>query len=146
MADITAYDTRINGVNQDTDFVREEAHVIDFGLYSEIAEAGTHDLFVLPVGEAVIGIRVIGLESLDAGTLQFLLKHGDEEAVTVNETALTTAELAEGVVNELAVSGIKAYDGENTCTVQATVGSAITEGKILIIIETIPVLDFLTNG
>ena len=150
MADITNYDTRINGVNQDTMFVREEAHLIDFEEHSEIMETGTHDLFMIPAGEAAIALRIVCIEdvaSSGSATLKLHLKYGDDSASDVNSSAIAKANLASGFVHYLPVSGIKGYKSDVPCKVQATVGgAALTGGKIVVIADTIPILDFLTNG
>lgn len=142
MADITNKNILIPGVNSATNFVQEYAVELDLGAMAEIAATGTHDLLKLPAGVALVGLKAVVVDAVTsggAGTVQFKVNGS-----AVNSTALSIAQLAKGMVHTMGVNGIAAY-GENT--LQLTVGTAaLTGGKVLLIVETLPVDMFVTAG
>lgn len=147
--DITNINLNVPGVNSATNYLREKAFVIDFSTQAGIAAVGTHDIIKLPKGEALQALRVIALESAastGAATLQFKLAFNGT-AGTVNGTAVNLAGLAKGVAQNMTVSNIKSFDSEYEGVLQMVVGTAAyTGGKFLLIAETIPAEDFVTNG
>lgn len=149
MADFTNVDFRVNGVNQDTNYKKQYAFCIDTAEYSGMQATGTHDIAVIPAGEAVVGLSVFVLTaaaSSGAATVQFKLDfNGTAEAV--NSTAVAIANLAAGDIADLPVNGIKAFDTAKECTLQFTVGTAaLTAFKFMLVIETVPVKEFITEG
>jgi hypothetical protein len=142
MADITNKNIQIPGGNSATNYKIERAYMLDFGTNAEIAATGTHDLVKLPAGEAVVGFKIVAVEGAASGgaaTAQFKLNGS-----AINSSAIALAALADGMVHNVNVSGIAAY-GENT--LQLTVGgAAYTAGKLLVIVETLPVDMFVNAG
>lgn len=142
MADITNKNITVPGVNSTTNFVKQYALLLDMNTMSEIAETGTHDIFALPPGEALVGLKIVVIEKATSGgsaTAQFKVNGS-----AVNTTALALAALADGFTHNLNVAGIAAY-GENK--IQLTVGSAAyTGGKFLVVAETLPAEMFVTAG
>lgn len=149
MADITNKNCRVPGVNQDTNFMKQRSYCFDGGVVPEIMSIGTHNIIAVPVGECVAKIRVIALENSTSGgsaTLQFKLSFGETSEV-INSSTIAVGALAAGDVHELVVNGIKAYDAEKTPVIQLVVGSsAFTAMKLLVIVETLPVTEFMTMG
>jgi hypothetical protein len=141
MADITNKNIRVDGVNSATNFIKQYAYLLDMNQFAEISEVGTHDIVNLPPGEALLGVKVIVVDKMTSGgaaTLQFKVNGS-----AVNSTALGLAGLSDGFVHNLNVAGISAY-GENK--LQLTVGTAAyTGGKLLIIAETLPAKQFVSN-
>ena len=147
-ADITTKDTIVKGVNSENNYVRSEAHILDGTENSGILAADTHDLFVIPKGNALVGLKVIALASTTSGgsaTVQFKAKIGaSAEAI---HTAIGKADLAAGDVVNIPVEKIKGYDGSDATVIQLTVGTAaLTALKLLVIAEYIPVKEFMTAG
>ena len=131
-ADITTKDTIVKGVNSENNYVRSEAHILDGTENSGILAADTHDLFVIPKGNALVGLKVIALASTTSGgsaTVQFKAKVGTETATAVG-SAIAKANLAAGFVHNLAVATL-AYSatadttssGSATVTFKAKVGT-----------------------
>lgn len=149
MADITNINIRIPGVNAATNFVQEYAFGIDFVTLSGIAATGTHSIFKLPKGEALVGLRVIAVESATSGgaaTLQFKVSVNGT-AANINSSTVALAGLAKGMVQRFNASGIKTFDSDVESVIQMTVGTAAyTGGKLLVIAETIPVDAYKING
>ena len=142
MADITNKNIAIPGVNSATNFVQQYSFLLDLDNVADITAVGTHNLVKLPADEALVGLKLIivkGLTSGGSATAQIKVN-----GTAINTTALALAGLAEGLVHNYNVAGIKAY-GENT--LQLTVGTAaFTGGKVLVIAETIPAKKFTTAG
>jgi hypothetical protein len=149
MADVTNLNLRVPGVNTATNYIKQQSYAIDFATITGIAEVGTHDLIKIKKGDAVQALRVVALDSATSGgaaTLQFKVAFNGSGAA-VNSTAVALAGLAAGSVQNMTVSGIKAFDAEADGVLQITVGgAAYTGGKFLLIVETVPAVDFVTNG
>jgi hypothetical protein len=148
MADITNKNLQIPGVNSNTNYKIERAYLLNFGTNAEVAEVGTHDLQKIPAGEAVVGFKIVSVDTVTsggAGTVQFKLKNGTAVG-NLNSSTVALASLAQGMAHSINVNGINTY-GENDNVLQLTVGTAnLTGGKLLIIVETLPVKSFITNG
>lgn len=146
--DVTNQVKRLNGVNVNTNHVRTDAYIIDAAEAAGLLTVETHSLAVVPAGYAVTGLKVVSLEtatSSGSATLQFKLKHGTDAAAAIG-SANALAALTAGDVLCLNTSGILAY-GDSEVVVQATVGTAaFTKLKFLLMVEMVPVLDFLTMG
>ena len=147
-ADITTKDTLVKGVNSMNNYVRSEAHILDGVENSGILAQDTHDLFVIPAGNALVGLKVIALSSTTSSgsaTVQFKAKVGTETATAVG-SAIAKANLAAGFVQNLAVATL-AYSDTAGTTIEMTVGTAaLTAVKLLVIAEYIPVHEFMTAG
>lgn len=149
MADLTNTDFRINGVNQDTSFIKQRSYLLDGTVNSGLLSTGTHSVIVLPKGEAVVKLRVVSLESATssgAATLQFKIGF-DNVAEAVNSNAIALAALAAGDVYDFPVNAIKGYDDSKPPVVQLTVGTAaFTKLKLMVVVDTLPVTEFTTLG
>ena len=145
--DITAKDTRVNGILSDEIYVKQEAHVIDF-VELGVNGTGTHDLFKLAPGDALVGLTVIVLDAVTSdgsATVQFKAKfNASAEAL---KDAIAKADLAKGDVIAIPVPGVKGYDADYGAVIQATVGTAdLTAGKAMLIASVVPAKQFQTRG
>lgn len=149
MADITNINIKVPGVNTATNYVQQYAFMVDFATLSGIAATGTHNIVKLPKGEALQSLKIFAVEGATSGgsaTLQFKLSVNGTVG-NVNSSAVALAGLAKGMVQNFAVTNIKAFDAEAEAILQLVVGSAAyTGGKLLLIAETIPAESFVTNG
>ena len=147
MADITGKDTAVKGVNS-VNYVRYFAHTINGTENSEILATGTHDLFKIPAGFMLTGLKAVALAdttSSGSATIQFKLKIG-ESAEAIN-SAVGKADIQTGDVINAAVTAIKGYSADSDLIVELTVGTAaLTAIDLLVIAETVPVKEFLTAG
>ena len=146
--DVTNKVKRLNGVNVLTNHVLTDAYIIDAAENAGLLTVATHSLAVVPPGMAVVGLKVISLVTATSdgnATLQFKLKHGSDSAESIG-SANAIAALTAGDVINIPTSGIKAY-GDSKVVVQATVGTAAyTALKFMLMVEMVPVSDFLTAG
>lgn len=144
MADITSKDITVPGVNSNTNYIQSRALLLDFANVADITATGTHDLFDIPAGETLVGLKVVVIAAVTSGgaaTIQF--KIGGS---VINSTALALSGVAKGFVHNFAVSGVNAYS-DGTKPLQMTVGTAaVTGGQLLVIAETIPGDMFVTAG
>ena len=149
MADVTNTDFRANGVNQDTNFKKQHAFIIDCAEHAALLATGTHNIITLGKGDAVTKLRLFVLESAASGgsaTVQFKLAF-DNAAETINGTAVGVADLKAGDIIDMPVSKIKAFDAEKEGVLQFVVGTAaLTAFKFMLIADTVPVNEFTTNG
>ena len=149
MSDVTNKNFRIPGVNQDTNFIKQRSYCLNGAEVPEILATGTHDVIALPKGEALIGLRVIALENTasdGSATLQFKVAIG-EAAENINTSAVGIASLSAGDVYDWPVNGVKGYDDTSGAVIQLAVGSAaLTAVKLLVIVETLPVVEFTKLG
>ena len=147
--DVTNKNLRIPGVNQDTNFIKQRSYCLNGIEVPEILAVGTHNVIALPRGEAITKIRIVALDATTSGgsaTLQFKVAFG-EVAENVGTSAVAIANLAAGDVYDFAVNGIKGYEAESGAVIQLSVGAAALTGmKLLVIVETIPVVDFTKQG
>lgn len=147
-ADITAKDTLVKGVNSMNQYTRYKAHLIDGTEHSGILASDTHDLFTIPKGNMLTGLKLVAkadTTSSGSATVQFKAKIGSTaEAI---HTAIGKGDLATGDVFACDVQKIKAYDPDNDIIIQMTVGTAaLTALKLFVIVEYIPVDEFLNAG
>ena len=147
-ADITSKDTLVFGVNSTNNYVHSEAHIIDGVENPGVLAQDTHDLFKIPAGNALVGLKIVALDSTTSSgsaTVTFKAKVGTETATAVG-SAIAKANLAAGFVHNLAVATL-AYSGTADTTIEMTVGTAaLTAVKLLVIAEYIPVDMFMTAG
>lgn len=147
MADITGKDISVKGVNS-VNYVRSFAFRADGKENSEILGTGTHDLFKIPGGHYLTGLKVVSLgatTSSGSATVQFKVKIGTDSEAVADATGKTDLQAGDSLI--LPVTGIKSYSGEGDLTIQLVVGTAdLTVLDLLIIAETIPVTEFITAG
>lgn len=146
--DVTSKVSRVNGVNSDANYIHTDAYrlsIMELG----IDGVGSHAFAVLPKGVAVTQVRIVALKAVTSGgaaTIQIAAKCGDANAVALH-TAVAKAKLA---INNLFASGVTdcaAYFPDGEVTLQLVVaGAAITAGEILVLVDTVPIKQFLTNG
>lgn len=149
MADITEFEMRVPGVNQDTHFQKQNAYLIDCEEHSGVLTVGTHDLVKLNKGDMLTKLRIVVLKSAassGSATIQFKAKF-NSTAENIHANAFAIANLCSGDVYDIPVSTIKGYDEEYPPVIQMSVGTdALTAFKFLLIAETIPVHEFLNKG
>jgi hypothetical protein len=148
MADLTNRNYQVPGVNSDTNYLKQRAFMLDLG-DAAIAAVDTHDFATIPAGEAIANLRIVVLEAVTSsgsGTLQFKASF-NKVAEALHQSALAVANLAAGDVHNVAVAGVKGVDMAYEGVLQLTVGSAaLTGGKVLVIVETLPAADFVRKG
>lgn len=146
--DITAKATLVKGVNSLNNFTRSEAHLIDGSEHAGILTVATHNLFVIPKGNMLTGLKVVALSAVTSdgsATVQF--KANINSTAEAIHTAIAVANLAAGDVHVLPVAAIKGYDADHDTTIQLTVAvAALTALKVLVVAEYIPVVEFMTAG
>lgn len=149
MADITNKNIKVPGVNCATNYVQQYAYCVDFATLDGIAGTGTHDIVKLPKGEALLGLRIVALESATSGgsaTLQFKLSVGGT-ATAINSSTIALAGLTAGMIQNLPANNLKSFSGDGEGVLQMVVGTAAyTGGKFLLIAETLPAEAYVTNG
>lgn len=148
-ADITAKDTVVKGVNSLNNYTRFEAHLLDGTEHPGILAADTHDLFKIPAGNAVTGITIVSLDtatSSGSATATFKAKVGTADAEALH-SAVALADLAAGDTAKFLTTKIKGYAADAETLIQLTVGTAaFTKLKLLVIVEYVPVVEFMTAG
>ena len=149
MADFTNIDFRANGVNQDTNYKKQYAFLVNAAEYAEMLKVGTHDFTIIPAGEAITDLNVMALAdagSAGSATLQFKIAI-DGTAEAINSTAIGLADLKAGDVHTATANKIKTFDKEKAGVLQITVGGAdFTDLNFMLVVSTIPVKEFTTNG
>lgn len=139
MADVTNKKLQIPGVNSNTNYIQERAYEVNFTNNADISATGTHSLARIAKGEVVTGVKVIVAEAITSGgaaTVQVKIN-----GTAINTSAWALSGLSKGTVYSLNANGLAITDD---ILLQATVGTAaITAGKLIIIVETIPVDMFL---
>ena len=147
MADVTNKETRVPGVNQDTNFVKQEANMVDAAGLG-VTAVGTHDLFKLPAGVMLTGFRAAVLdEAVGSGaTIQFKAAMNGSSVNLTSATAVSA--LGSGATINVPVADANGYDAVGSgAIIQMAVGtSALTSFKALAITEYIPVKDYLERG
>lgn len=148
MADVTNKETKVPGVNQETHYIKREAHIIDAAGLG-VTAVGTHDLFVLPRGGMITAVRaaMLGAGSGSSGaTVQFKAQINGSSVALNSATAITA--LGSGAVINAPVSGVAAYDvvGSGAVIQLAVASAALTDFKALVVVESIPVADYLELG
>jgi len=152
-SDVTSLVPRLNGFYQPNTLVKSTVHILDLAVATSAKSADTHDLVKIPAGHAVVGVTIVSLTSFassGAATMTIKVKAGTETAAAIG-SAVSLTNLAVGKVTKLVPAGalsLKATNGVYAGSVlQMTVGTAAyTAGKAMIIVDTIPVADFLVNG
>ncbi len=147
-ADITTKDTLVKGVNSMNNYIRSEAHILDGVENPGILAADTHSLFVIPKGNALVGLKIVALaDTTSAGSATVQFKASINSVAEAIHTAIGKADLAAGDVVVADVAKIKGYDASYDTVIQMTVGTAaLTAVKLLVIAEYLPVVEFMTAG
>lgn len=145
-ADLTALDIRVNGVNADSTPVRTDAYLIDVA-DNGVTEVGTHKIANLPKGVAVVAARLTAIVAVAGGTgatVKVGVTDGTQTADVGSATAITS--LDKNAVVTLSANG-KTYFPETEPKVTITVATAaLTGGKLLLEVDTVPVAAMLTKG
>lgn len=138
---------RLNGINQEN-YVRHEAFLVDFKEVSDAQAVGTHTIALLPRGSAVLGLKVVVLDSVTssgAATLAFKAQVGVGTAAALGGSLALSA-LAGGCGHVLSPAG-GTVRGDGDVKIQVTVGTAaLTGGRMMVIADTVPVSEYLENG
>ena len=149
MADLTKYDLRLNGVNQDTNYVKQCAYRLSGTFTPSILLGAAHDVVAIPAGEMLVGLRIVSLSSASSDgncSMDFKIKVGENTAEKVRSTAFTVNDFAKGKVFNLPVAGVAGYDVEKGSVIQFVPTVALTALDLILVVETVPVLEFLTQG
>lgn len=147
MANVTNKETRVPGVNQDTNYIRQESHIIDAAGLG-VTAVGTHELFIVPAGGMLTNFRMamLGAGSGSSGaTVKF--------AATVNSSsvdltsAIAVTSFGSGACINTAVNGaVRDLIGSGAVIQMVVASAALIDFKALVIAEGIPVDDYLTLG
>jgi len=147
--DVTSKVSRLNGVNSDANYVHTDAYRLPIMTLGISGYGDNHPFAVLPKGRAITRVTVIALESVTSSgsaTAQICVKHGSASAVGLH-TAIGKANLAAGMVNVAEVAAKTAYSNTEEGVLSLLVGTAdLTAGEILVLVDSIPVGKFLSNG
>lgn len=147
MADVTNMETKVPGVNQDTNYIRQEAHIIDAAGLG-VTAVGTHELFVVPAGGMLVNFRVAMLGA-GSGSANANVKF----QATVNGSAVdltsgaAMASFGSGACINAPVNGaVRDLVGSGAVIQMVVASAALIDFKALVIAESIPVEDYLTLG
>lgn len=141
MADVTSKVERLNGVNSDANYVHTDAYRLplkDLGING----SGTHQFATIPEGRAIVGAKMVVLASNAGGTVTLKAKNGSAEVAI--GSALSSAAAVNTVTNQLA--GGVVYYPQGETTLEITNSAELTAGEIVVMVDSIPVKKFLTNG
>lgn len=145
MADFITKIPRANGTNSMTNYVQSNCYIVDGGEVSGILATGTHSIAVVPSGHAIVGVKVIGLDtatSSGSATLSVTASVGSANAVAVGGS-MALSKLAKGCVNVVKPDGTAVFSLTEDTKVNVVVGTAaFTKLNVAVIVDTIPVGDF----
>lgn len=151
MADITNTVMRSNGINQES-LIHQDAVVLDFKANASGATTtGSHEFFTLPAGHAFLGVTMVFLESLTSAgtaTLNLSLSAGSTSKDLLS--SLSLSQMAAGCVyqaNAPTSSSVMYNSTDADAVIKLTVGgAALTGGRILFIINSVPAKSYIENG
>lgn len=155
MANLLNKNFRLNGINQDTQFVKQRSFLVDSAEHPEILIGNeNHFLATFSKGEAFFGLKmvVLDVESSIAGDaaakVEFALHFEGENITHPIEPAFEAISKSRiGCVYDVLCDGIQGYKkGKNLSIVMKTDKSGLTKLKVIIFVDTIPVDEFLTLG
>ena len=149
MADLTKFDLSVNGVNQDTQYIKQRAYHFSDTLTPEMASSGTHDLLALPAGEMLAGLRLVSLKTLAGDgpvSMNFKVSFGGTASAEFFNSPLAIGDFAKGKVHNLPLAEVSGFSQTEAGILQFTASQALTAFDFFLIVETIPVLDFLRQG
>lgn len=145
MADLINKIPRANGANTMTNYTQSDCYVVDGVDNADALAVGTHSIAVVPAGHAIVGVKVIGLDtatSSGSATLAVTASVGSANAVAVGST-LALAKLAKGCVNVVKPDGTAVFSFTDDTKVNVVVGTAaFTKLNVAVIVDTIPIGDF----
>lgn len=135
--DITNIDIRKPVVNSDTNLTHDNVYKIDFS--NGTGASGTHDIAVIPCGEAVVNVDIACLAAVSgSGTISLKL---DGQAIG---SAVEVSSLTKGSVTRL--GGCGKFSLESAQKLQLVVSASVSSGGLLAFVSTIPVKSYTTNG
>ena len=147
MADVTNKETRVPGVNQDTNYIRQEAHIIDAAGLG-VTAVGTHELFVVPQGGMLTNFRVamLGAGSGSANANVKFQATVNGSAVELTSGAAMAAYGSGACINIPVNGAVRDLVGSGAVIQMVVASAALIDFKALVIAESIPVEDYLTLG
>ena len=155
MANLLNKNLRVNGVNQDTQFVKQECFLIDSAEHPEVLLANEHHhLCAFGKGNACIGLKMVILDidstiSGDAAakaefSIQF---EGEESTYSIEPAVEAFSKSRIGFVYDVLFDGVKGYKKDKNFSLMLKLDkTGLTKLKIMLCVDTIPVDDFLTLG
>ncbi len=155
MANLLNKNLRVNGVNQDTQFVKQYSLLLDSNEHPEILTANEHHyICAFEKGVACIGLKMVILDidstiSGDAAAkVEFSVKfEGEEGSYSIEPSVEAFSKSRKGFVFDVLFDGIKGYNKDkNFSLIMKLDKTGLTKLKILVFVDTIPVDDFLTLG
>ena len=135
--DITNIDIRKPVVNSDTNLTHDNVYKIDFS--NGTGASGTHDIAVIPCGEAIVNVDIACVDSV-TGTGTITLKVDG----TAIGSAVEVSTLKSGSVASLGGCGKFSLSTEQK--LQLVVSASVSSGGLLAFVSTIPVKSYTTNG
>lgn len=145
MADLINKIPRANGTNAMTNYTQSDCYVVDGADNADALAVGSHSIAVVPAGHAIVGVKIIGLDtatSSGSATLAVTASVGSANAVAVGST-LALAKLAKGCVNDVVPAGTAVFSFTDDTKVNIVVGTAaFTALNVAVIVDTIPIGDF----
>lgn len=155
MANLLNKNLRVNGVNQDTQFVKQQSFLLDSAEHPEIlTENEHHFLATFSKGEAFIGLKMVVLDvdstiSGDAAAkVEFSLHfEGDGSTYAIEPAFEAVSKSRIGFVYDVLIDGMKGYkEGKHFSLLMKLDKAGVTKLKVMFFVDTIPVDDFLTLG
>lgn len=155
MADYLNKNLRVNGVNQDTQFFKQYCFLIDSGELPGILTPNEHHfLCAFSKHEVLMGLKMIVLDVANTNTsdaavsVEFSVHFegsGSTYAIEPSVEAFSNNRI--GFVFDFPVDGVKGYsEGKHFSLLFKTNKTGLTKLKFMLLVETIPVEDFLTLG
>lgn len=145
MADLITKIPRANGTNAMTNYVKSDCYIVDGGENADAMAVGTHAIAVVPAGYAIVGVKLVGLDTAASGgaaTLAVTASVGSASGVAVG-SSVALAKLAKGCVNVVAPAGTAVFSFTEDTKVNIVVGTAaFTTLNVAVIVDTIPIGDF----
>ncbi len=148
MADVSSQLARLNGTNAPTNYIQQDAYLVDLAVLTALLPIGTHTLFKLPKGAMLTGIKLLSISAVTSGgSATLALKANVGGTAGGVGSSIAVADLAAGNVNCLSPSAIKAYSATEEIEIQVTVATAaLTGGKLMVVAEYIPAASFQERG
>ena len=155
MANLLNKNLRVNGVNQDTQFVKQSCFLIDSSEHPEVLTPNEHHfLCSFAKHEVCIGMKMIVLDvdssiSGDAAaTAEFSIHFEGEGGTSAIEPAVEAFSKSRiGYVYDVPLDGVKGYkEGKHFSLLLKIDKTGLKKLKFLVFVDTIPVEDFLTLG
>ena len=147
MADVTNKETRVPGVNQETHYIKREAHIIDAAGLG-VTAVGTHELFIVPAGGMLTDFRVamLGAGSGSANANVKFQATVNGSAVELTSGAAMTAYGSGACINAPVNGAVRDFIGSGAVIQMVVASAALIDFKALVVVESIPVQDYLELG